>query len=325
MTHSLWIVLAALLGGLYVLGRWARRHPHDPWVYALWYLALGPRTDVPDMTRRELFESAASFVTWTLGAVVALELLLLASPQDAPTWVQGVAFGLSLLLLMGAFGAVYMLLRGLLRRRAHLSRERFSAELGLMPFWIQRRDWTALDTHFRRFAARTCGPRVADAIAAVDLDDYRDALADALRSAVAAAAAAHRPAVMAYLHRPHEEWTGAFCVYEHSSATADVDHWRMGAYVAEVPGPPCADLARIFLQEGDALNTVALALVARTVAALGRCLDEVPVSGIGVCMAVEGDGGLLWLREPTLAGGADRALHGASTARSSGPPGGPLR
>lgn len=314
MTQPLWIVLAVLLGGLYVLGRWARRHPHDPWVYALWYLALGPRTDVPDMTRRELFESAASFVTWTLLAVVALEIVLLASPHDAPPWVQGIAFGLALLLLMGAFGAVYMLLRGLLRRRAHLSHERFSAELGLMPLWIQRRDWAALDAHFRRFAARTCGPRLADAIAAVDVDVYCYALADALRRAVAAAAG-HRPAVIAYLHRPHEEWTGAFCVYEQSSAAVDVDRWRMGACVAEVPGPPCADLARIFVEEGGALNAVALSLVARTVAALGRCLDAVPCAGIGVCMAFEGDGGLLWLREPPPAGGADRPVQAVDGTR----------
>lgn len=298
MTQPLWIALAVLLGGLYVLGRWARRHPHDPWVFALWYLALGPRTDVHDMTRRELFESAASFVTWTLLAVVALELVLLSSPQDASLWLQGIAFGLGLLLLMGAGGTVYMLVRGLLRRRAYLSHDRFSAELGLMPFWIHRRDWAAMDAHFRRFAARTCGPRVADAIAAIDLGNYRHALGDALRHAVGAAAA-HRPALVAYLHRPHEEWTGAFCVYGYSSGVANVEQRRMGACVAEVPGPPCADLARIFLEEGDALNAVALYLVARTVAALGRCLeDDVPAAGIGVCMAFEGDdGGLLWLRE----------------------------
>lgn len=65
----------------------------------------------------------------------------------------------------------------------------------------------------------------------------------------------------------------------------------------------------------DALNAVALYLVARTVAALGRCLEELPVAGIGVCMAFEGDGGLLWLREPPPAGGAERPLHAVDGTR----------
>jgi hypothetical protein len=294
MTQPVWIALAALCGGLWALGHWARRNPRDPWVFALWYLALGPRTDVPDMTRRELFESAAAFVTWTLLAVVALELVLLASPQNASPWLQGVAFGLGLVLLMGAAAAAYMALRGLLRRRAYLSHDRFSAELGLMPFWIQRQDWGTLDAHFRRFAERTCGRRVADAIAAVDLGDYRRALADALGCAVAAA---HCPAVVAYLHRPHERWTGAFCVYGYAGAVPDLRQRRMGACLAEVPGPPCEDLARIFVEQGDALNAAALYLVARTVAVLGRCLEDVSAADVAVCMAFEGDGGLLWLRE----------------------------
>jgi len=289
------LVLAVLIGGLYALGRWARRHPHDPWVYALWFLAVGPRTDVPHMTRRELLESAGSFVTWTLLTVIALQLVLLSSPQNASLWLQGLLFGLALLLLMGAFGALYMLLRGLLRRRAYLSRDRFSAELGLMPYWICRGDWAGLDGHFRRFAERTCGPHVADAIAAVDLGDYRRALADALRRA-ADAAAAHRAAVIAYLHRPHEQWTGAFCVYD--GAAPDGEPGRLDTCVAEVPGPPCADLARLFLEHGDTLNAVALYLAARTVAALGRCLEDVPLPDTAVCVAFEGDGGLLWLRQP---------------------------
>ena len=299
MTPVLWITVTVLFGGLYALGRWSRRHPHDPWVFALWYLALGPRTDVSYMTRRELFESAAGFVTWTLFSVIALQLVLLSSPETGSPWVQGVAFALALFLLMGACGALYMLVRALLRRRAYLSGGRFSAELGLMPFWIERRDWTGLDGHFRRFAARTCGPQVADAIAAVDLDDYGCRLGEALCRAVGAAA--DRAPVIAYLHRPHEQWTGAFCIYSPSDAAAAGDRRRMGACVAEIAGPPCAELARLFHDHGGTLNAVALYLVARTVVALGRCLDDVPHADIAVCITFEGDIGLLWLREPPSA------------------------
>jgi hypothetical protein len=197
---------------------------------------------------------------------------------------------------MGAGAALYMLLRGLLRRRAYLSRDRFSAELGLMPFWIKRGDWPGLDGHFRRFAERTCGAPVADQIAAVDLGDYRRALAEALQHAVSAASS-QPAAVIAYLHRPQEDWTGAFCVYGRAAQAPDGDQRRLGTCTAEVAGPPCTDLARIFLEHGDALNTVALYLIARTVAALGRCLQDQPPGDISVCVTFEGDIGLLWLHE----------------------------
>jgi hypothetical protein len=296
MTPPLWLALVLLFGGLYALGRWSRRHPHDPWVYALWYLALGPRTDVADMTRRELFESAGSFVTWTLLCVIALQMVMLASPEHASPWLQGLSFGLGFVLVMGIFGALYMLLRAVLRRRAYLSRDRFSAELRLMPFWVRRRDWPGLDGHFRRFAEHTCGAQVAAAAAAVDLGSYHRALAEALQLAVSAADR-EPAAVIAYLHRPHEDWSGAFCVYSRAAAASGGDERRMGTCVAEIPGPPCTELARLFFAHGDTLNTVALYLIARTVAALGRCLDELPPDDVTVCLAIEGDGGLLWLRE----------------------------
>lgn len=300
MTPSVVLALLLLFGGLYALARWSRRNPHDPLVYALWYLALGPRTDVAHMTRRELFESAGSFVTWTLLSVIALQVVMLSSPDDASPWLEGLTFGLGFFLLMGAFGTVYMVVRALLRRRAYLSRDRFSAELRLMPFWVRKRDWPGLDGHFRRFAEHTCGAPIADTIAAVDLGEYRRALADAFREAVGAAAA-EPTAVIAYLHRPHEDWTGSFCVYRRGADPSNGDQRRMGTCVAEVPGPPCAELARIFLAHGDTLNTVALYLVARTVCALGRCVDDVPLDDVTVCLAVEGDGGLVWLREASRA------------------------
>jgi hypothetical protein len=300
MTAPLCIAIVLIACGFYAVGRWSRRNPNDPWVFALWYLGFGPRTDVAHMTRRELFESAGSFVSWTLLSVIVLQLVLLSSPSDTTPWLQGIVFGLGVFLLMGAAGATYMLVRGLLRRRAYLSRERFSSELHLMPFWVLQRDWNGLDGHFRRFAARTCGVRVADAIAAVDLNEYCYGLAESLQRAVGAAAAQPTP-VIAFLHRPHEDWAGAFCVYGRAMSAGGADPRRLGACVAEIPGPPCVPLARIYLAHGDVLNVVALYLIARTVATLGRCLDQQSLGDISVCVAVEGDTGLLWLREQSHA------------------------
>src|SRR5262245_14514129 len=138
MTPVVWFLLLSLLAGLYVLGRWARRRPHDPWTQGLWSLVLSPRLDVSQMTRRELFESAAAFVTWTLLGIVLLQLAwLLATPQES-TWAHALPVGVAVVLVSGAAAAAYMLTRGLLRRRAYLSRERFSEELAVMRYWICR-------------------------------------------------------------------------------------------------------------------------------------------------------------------------------------------
>jgi hypothetical protein len=290
------ITLLGLFTGLYVLGRWARRRPHDTWVHALWDLALSPRTDVSHMTRRELFESAGSIVTWTLLGILLLELAwLFVMPSNSP-WANALPVGVGIVLLSGAGATMYMLARGLFRRRAYLSHERFSEELAVMRYWICRGDWGGLEAHFRAFAERTCGRQTATTAAAVDLDDYCARLARGLRDAVAAATG-NGPTVIVYLHRPDEAWTGAFCVYR-SAAPAAAPPRRMDACIAELPGPTCAPFAELFVRHGDTLNAVALFLVARTVAALGRCTDYVPLDRSALCMAFEGDGGLVWLREP---------------------------
>lgn len=297
MTPAVCIALLGLVGGLYVLGRWARRRPQDAWVHALWDLAISPRLDVSQMTRRELFESAASFVTWTLLGILLLQLACLFATPPGSVWAHALPVGVGVVLVPGAGATLYMLARGLFRRRAYLSRERFSEELIVMRYWICRADWGGLEAHFRTFAERTCGRPTAIAAASVDLDEYRRRLARGLRDAVAAADG-NGPSVIVYLHRPDEAWTGAFCVYRSVGPVAAAPARRMDACIAEVAGPTCAPFAELFLRHGDALNAVALFLIARTVAALGRCTDLVPLDRSALCMAFEGDGGLVWLREP---------------------------
>ena len=70
------------------------------------------------MTRRDLLQSSASFVTWFLVCAVAsmATLAWMEKPdlEQAP-FMFGVFFVLMMLGLMMLFGAIYMLLRGVLR------------------------------------------------------------------------------------------------------------------------------------------------------------------------------------------------------------------
>lgn len=246
------------------------------------------------MVRQQRFDSAAAVVTWTLIGVVALQIGWLLLDHEAPRWLPGQWGGA--LLLVGGTATAGLLARAARRRRGHLSPARFANELSSMRYWVRRRDWDGLEAHFRQFAARSCGPARAAAAAAVDLTSYRAALADGLRAAYEAAAPL-QGAVIIYLHRPDERWSGAFCVYRRATPDTAAPPRRMDACVAEVSGPASEAMAAVFRGQRDPHNAVVLLLVARTVVALGRCSEDISPGGHALCMAVEGDGGLLWLRD----------------------------
>ena len=139
-------------------------------------------------------------------------------------------------------GAVYAGARVCCGGGPHLSRERSSSELHLMPFWVVRRDWNGLDGHFRRFAALTCGTRVADAIAARGprrMLSRVDRIAAARRRSTAWRRS-QTPVIAFLLPARTRTVAGAFCVYGRA-VSASADQRRLGACIAEIPGPaPCA-------------------------------------------------------------------------------------
>ncbi len=135
------IAINAVFGGIYLLTRWARRNPAELWVIVLYRLAIGPRTDVGNMTRRELFESAASFVTW---ALVCLNVLLLTGllgfekGKESSVAAQAGLFGASLFFGITALAALYLFTRGIFRRTS-------SGQMRPIHYWIQRADFSATE------------------------------------------------------------------------------------------------------------------------------------------------------------------------------------
>jgi hypothetical protein len=102
----------------------AERTPDRFWVYLLYGLQLGPRSDVKYMTKSELYESGTRFIVWGLIASSALlatgivARALGASPDNS-NLLLALWFGLTLLAGMCFLGGGYLLLRGSLRSQSY--------------------------------------------------------------------------------------------------------------------------------------------------------------------------------------------------------------
>lgn len=123
------VVILALNLGLVVLV-WllrasAKKDPARFWVYLLYGLQLGPRSDVKYMTKTELYDSGVRFIVWGLiftsafWAVGIAARFLHSSPDTSPL-MAALWFGLSLLAGMGFLGGFYLVIRGLLRPHSYI-------------------------------------------------------------------------------------------------------------------------------------------------------------------------------------------------------------
>lgn len=113
-------VLFALVVLLIVLPVFADRSA----IMAELYKPRGPRTDVRYMTKAELYRSGRSFLVG--GAALAIVLMaltgltsLFANPRSELPFLMSVFFLLVILECALLFGGVYLLFRGLLRRRSY--------------------------------------------------------------------------------------------------------------------------------------------------------------------------------------------------------------
>jgi hypothetical protein len=102
----------------------AKRNPEKRWVSALFGFRFGPRSDVQNMTKQELLESAVRFVTWGLiflslfvGSSLLLEFAGLGRSIDLPGFLFAFLMLFSLFSGMGFLGGAYLFLRYLFRSR----------------------------------------------------------------------------------------------------------------------------------------------------------------------------------------------------------------
>ena len=101
------------------------KNPQRFWVYLLYGMQVGPRTDVAHMTKTQLFESGMRFVTWGLiflSVFWANGIAIMAlydRTADPHPFFAVVMFASVISSGMGFVGGLYLLVRSLFRQRSY--------------------------------------------------------------------------------------------------------------------------------------------------------------------------------------------------------------
>lgn len=122
MDYSVFILLLdlGLIAVVWILRRKATKDPSRFWVFLLYGLQLGPRSDIKQMNKAELYDSGIRFIILGLMCtsaflVMAIAMRVLGGSPDTNALLLGLWIALSLLSAMGFLGGLYLLLRGFFR------------------------------------------------------------------------------------------------------------------------------------------------------------------------------------------------------------------
>ena len=107
---------------------YSRRNPESRWP-GIFLTPIGPRTDVNNMSRKELFKSAGSFFFWGMHFAVILVagsfvmFKVIGNKSEPPMVLAGILFfGIPIACGICFLGAFYLFIRGVLRSRDYVSR-----------------------------------------------------------------------------------------------------------------------------------------------------------------------------------------------------------
>lgn len=168
-----------------------------------------------------------------------------------------------------------------------------------MKDFIAEGDWDGLEKAARKRCEKLAGKEIAKQIAEVDLSEYGEELEEGLKRAYEEAEDIGAAAVN-FEYEMENHWNGAFYICsEYSPEDEEDDDWA-AVPDEEVEGPSCPELAELFAATFDvndkdrAINGY---LIARTIAAFGRCVDVLPDPEVAVTIGFHDQDGVLRIRE----------------------------
>jgi hypothetical protein len=169
----------------------------------------------------------------------------------------------------------------------------------MKPF-IARRDWDGLEASYRNCCEELAGDEQTLKIAALDFASYQAALAESLAEAVEQAQEAGTRAVYFEYDLDNNWQSNFFLCGDYNPEAAGDDDWACD-WLAEVSGPEFPEACEVYLENDFDQTPLAkgstLYLVARTVAAYGRCFDNHPSAALAVCIGFHDQDPIMRLRE----------------------------
>lgn len=168
-----------------------------------------------------------------------------------------------------------------------------------MKSLIAQGDWDGMEKAAKKRCEKLAGKEIAKQISEVNLSEYTDELEEALKRAYEEAEEAEAPAVY-FEYDMDTDWNGALYVCpEYAPEDEDDDDWATNSdEELEAPSNPgFAELYRETFDETDEDRGVNGYLIARTVAAFGRCVDALPDPDFAVCVGFLDQEGVFRIRE----------------------------
>ena len=169
----------------------------------------------------------------------------------------------------------------------------------MRPYVTQRR-WSELEDAYRRVCENMAGPQQASRIAALDFQTYQAALQSALAEAPLHLAQSNAQALYFEYDLDNRWESGFFACAEYNAEHVGDDDWVCD-WVADWRGPSFEEASKLYVENHFDRTPVAqgstLYLVARTVAAFGRSLDQVPLDAHAVCIGFHDQDPVMRVRE----------------------------
>lgn len=172
-------------------------------------------------------------------------------------------------------------------------------QLDEMKSLIAQGDWDGIEKAAKKRCEKLAGKEIATEIAEISLTEYSDELEEALKRAYEEAEEAEAPAVY-FEYDMDNEWNGALYVCpEYAPEDEEDDDWATNSdSELEAPNKPeFAEIYREDFDEDDIDRGVNGYLIARTVAAFGRCVDSLPEPDFAVCVGFLDQDGIFRIRE----------------------------
>ena len=165
---------------------------------------------------------------------------------------------------------------------------------------INAKDWNALESHFKKVAESLAGKQYASKIAEVDLSSYQNSLCAELSLAVEKARHSLAKAVYFEYDLDNEWQSNFFVCQDYNLQLSGDDEWACD-WIDEVKGSDLTSFGDLYIVGFDSTEAARGAnvyLIARTVAAFGRCCEKYQAEKFAICLAFHDQDPIMRIYEP---------------------------
>lgn len=172
--------------------------------------------------------------------------------------------------------------------------------LSRFPKLVAKRNYDGLESIYSTQAREWSGRSLARRIGEVDLRTFRSELARGLADAEKSAEEHGAPAIY-FEYDVNNGWIGRFFVCRAYAPVSAGDESWTDEWFEELEGPRIPEFGRFLREYGfdrtDQAKGCTLYMIARTVAALGRCVDPAAPGKAALCIGYRSQNPLLRLHE----------------------------